>query len=246
MESILALFNTNAALRCGPFDAVHCHTSPRCRALLIKSSVYTVPLYQYYHAARQLSEPCRRNVALLPLGWIPTKVRKPTAASNAEAIPNLTHQMSDVDSQLSNIAALLGTLTKDTVGSASVAAPLAQEAQAEVNNFDNANIQANSHFTTQTQQHSDRVHHATVATGQVPTANYPQQPHLSRTRTHALENDSSLTRQVAEALQAVANPFTTDQGKLAAFPYQRVARGSKKQKVTIREITLPENIWGMI
>ena len=61
-----------------------------------------------------------------------------------------------------------------------------------------------------------------------------------------LEVDSTLTKQVAVALQAVANPFTGKSGKHNQFPHNFVTRGQKRQKPTLGDLSMGEYIWGFI
>ena len=90
--------------------------------------------------------------------------------------------------------------------------------------------------------------HATTASPMQYGAAYlpaqPTNPWDHPTTVHDLEADATLTRRVAEALHAVATPFSAIQGKNAQFPHFFVTRGPKMQKTSLGELSLPEYIWG--
>ena len=146
----------------------------------------------------------------------PSKAKKPTAATNAEAIAMLASQMTGVDSRLVTIANLLNNFM---AGMPQGNAPLTQQPPTQ-------QTQGSLSFAPYTQ---------TSAIG-----NWTHTPTLSD-----LEGENTITRRVAEALQAVATPFTANPGKHAIFPHDTVTRGLKKQKCNLGELTLPE-LWGII
>ena len=61
-----------------------------------------------------------------------------------------------------------------------------------------------------------------------------------------LGEDPALTKRVAEALHAVATPFTAGAGRQKQFPHNFVTRGQKQQKTELGELSMGEYIWGLI
>ena len=61
-----------------------------------------------------------------------------------------------------------------------------------------------------------------------------------------LGEDPLITKRVAQALQAVANPFTSATGRQSHFPSSFVTRGKKKLPASLGELSIGEYFWGFI
>ena len=84
--------------------------------------------------------------------------------------------------------------------------------------------------------------HTLTALAQPPPGNPWDHP----TTLQDLEADPTLTRRMAEALSAVAIPFTGIPGKHAQFPHHLVTRGPKKAKTNLGELSMAEYTWGFL
>ena len=85
-------------------------------------------------------------------------------------------------------------------------------------------------------------HHTLTALAQPPPSNPWDHP----TTLQDLEADATLTRRVAEALTAVATPFSGISGKHAQFPHHLVTRGPTKAKTNLGELSMAEYTWGFL